>query len=156
VGSYWALSAGKDGELWSTFWLERRIAIGWPAIGDLRRFASREELAKEYEAVWPGSQPGQKRNNVGQLWRFYKEIQVDDTVFVRSHGMLIGIARVTGEYEFLQNSNLLREKFHSNFFDDDYPHVRRVNWISLSGAMKQPLTVTKVTEMAGQSTEDED
>jgi restriction system protein len=154
VGNYWALSAGKDGELWSTFWLERKVAIGWSAIGDLSRFSSRDLLATAYKKTYPDDPPRRVGMTVSQLWRFCREIRKDDTVFVHSHGMLIGIAKVVGDYEFIWSNSPLRTKFHSPYFDDDYPHIRSVHWISLSGAMKQPLTVTRVTEMVDESEDD--
>jgi hypothetical protein len=68
--------------------------------------------------------------------------------------MLIGIAKIVGDYEFIPAGDPLRERFHSQYFGDDFPHVRPVHWISLSGAMKQPLTVTQVTEMMSPTSDD--
>jgi predicted Mrr-cat superfamily restriction endonuclease len=59
----WLLSAGKDGELWSTFRLEGKIAVGWSGLGDLRAFKTREDLTKAYDLAWPGQKRGVMRNS---------------------------------------------------------------------------------------------
>ncbi len=142
---FWLLSAGKDGELWPTFWIEKKIAIGWSALGDLRLIHSKDSLWKEMEKNWPYEKPKARSNSVTQVWRFYKEISKGDVVFVRAYGALIGIALVEGEYDFLRDSDPLREKFYSPYFKDYFPNVRNVRWVSLWGGMKQPLTLTKLT-----------
>lgn len=68
-------------------------------------------------------------------------------MFVRSYGYLIGTAVVEGEYDYLTEGSGLRKKFYSPYWDDDYPHVRDVIWVSLAGGMKQPLTLTKLTKL---------
>jgi predicted Mrr-cat superfamily restriction endonuclease len=142
--NYWLLSAGKDGELWPAFWNENRVAIGWSTLGDLSRFSDREELKQAVRSAWPQASSQQTVNWVAQTWRFYRGISPGDLIFVRSHGYLIGIARVEGGYEFLRQDNPMRKKFYSPYFGDDYPHVRKVSWVSLSGGMKQPLTLTRL------------
>jgi len=145
--NYWLLSAGKDGELWPTFWNEKVVAIGWSALGDLRRFESRDKLAKAYRISYPTDRPGQARNGVLQAWSFCNTVQDGELVFVRSHGALIGIGEVQGTYDFLSTSHPLRKKLNSEFFDDDFPHIRRVHWVSLWGGLKRPLAFTKLTVM---------
>jgi predicted Mrr-cat superfamily restriction endonuclease len=149
VANYWLLSAGKDGELWPMFWLEGKIAVGWSALGDLRGFNTREDLTTAYDNTWPGQKPGTIRNNVTQLWNFYNGIEQGDLVFIRSYVSLLGIALVTGDYDFLgpEPEHPLRHKFYFPFFDDYFPHVRDVRWISLGGGMKQALTLTRLTVM---------
>jgi len=142
---FWLLSAGKDGELWPAFWIEKKIAIGWSKLGDLRLIPSRDTLREQVEKLWPGQKARAYSNYATQVWRFYKEIRKGDVVFVRSYGALIGIAVVDGEYDFIKSGHPLREKFYSPYFDDYFPHVRAVRWISLGGGMKQPLTLTKLT-----------
>jgi len=142
--NFWLLSAGKDGELWPAFWLEKKIAIGWSALGDLRSISSRDALWKKTEQLWPDKKSGTYRNYVNQIWGFYKKIRCGDVVFVRSYVALIGIALVVSEYDYLEEKDPLHEKFYSPFFEDYFPHVRSVEWISLGGGMKQPLTLTKL------------
>jgi hypothetical protein len=72
-------------------------------------------------------------------------MQVGDLVFVRAYGALLGIGRIVGDYAFLQENTDLRNEFYSAYFDDSYPHVREVNWVSLWGGMKQALALTNLT-----------
>ena len=41
----------------------------------------------------------------------------------------------------------LCKRLYSPYFDDEFPHVRRVRWLSLWGGLKQSLTVTRLTLM---------
>jgi predicted Mrr-cat superfamily restriction endonuclease len=144
---FWILSAGKDGELWPAFWREKKIAIGWPAIGDLTRIASREALQERYAKIWPNESRRAQATGVSQIWRFYRALKKGDLVFIRSYVALIGVALVDGDYEFLGNTSPLRQKFRSQRFDEYWLHVRSVRWISLGGGMKQPLSLTRLTVM---------
>ena len=142
---FWLLSAGKDGELWPAFWAKKKIAIGWSALGDLRTIPSENVLRQEYTKAYPNEKPRAVGTSVSQIWRFYKEIEVGDLVFVRAYVALIGVAVVEGNYDFIDEKDPLREKFHSPSFNDYFPHVRAIRWISLGGGMKQPLSLTRLT-----------
>jgi len=102
-------------------------------------------LWQEVEKTWPDWKTGKQKNAVSQIWRFYKEIRTGDVVFVRSSVALLGIAIVDSDYDFIEGNDPLREKFYSPYFDDYFPHVRSVRWVSLGRGMKQPLTFTKLT-----------
>ena len=149
MANYWLLSAGKDGELWPTFWNEKVIAIGWSALGDLRQYPDRESLKAAYQAAYPSEKPRQVGNAVGEIWRFYLELHPGELVFVRSYGANIGIAEVKSDsdYEFLPPSDPLRKKLRSAFFRDDFPNIRRVRWLSLWGGLKQSRAFTRLTLM---------
>lgn len=149
MANYWLLSAGKDGDLWSAFWTEDKIAIGWSAVGDLRQYDSREQLWSAFKKL-PGNRSlGNKAvgQAVGRLWTFYEGIAKGDLVFIRSYAFLIGTAIVEGDYDFLSEDNPLRHKFCSADLDDCLPHVREVRWLSLAGGMKQPGFLNSLTIM---------
>jgi predicted Mrr-cat superfamily restriction endonuclease len=143
--NYWLLSSGKDGELWPTFWNDRVVAVGWSALGDLSRFRQRDDLGQAFQTNYPKASVGQRRNNVTQLWSFCQRVQKGEIVFVRSYGAIIGIGEVQTEYEYLPPSDSLRKKLYSPYFEDEFPHVRRVRWLSLWGGLKQSLTFTRLT-----------
>lgn len=145
--NYWLLSSGKDGELWPVFWNEKLVAIGWLALGDLQQYSERGELVKVIRLQYSNYKPGQIRNAANQLWWFYKLVQKGELIFVSSYGAIIGIGEVQSDYEFIPPSNPLRKKLYSQFFDDDFPNIRRVRWLSLWGGLKQPLTFTRLTLM---------
>jgi len=145
--NYWLLSCGKDGELWPTFWNEKIVALGWSAIGDLQQYQDRQKLTKALRLMYPKDKPGQTRTAANQLWSFFNLMQKGELVFVRSYGAIIGIGEVQGGYEFVLESNTLRKKLYSPFFDEYFPNIRRVRWLSLWGGLKQPLALTRLTLM---------
>ena len=145
--NYWLLSCGKDGELWPTFWNEKVVALGYSAVGDMKQYADREEFAKAFRAIYPGWKPGQYRISMTQLWSFYERVAKGELVFVRSYGAIIGIGEVQSDYEYLSAAHPLRTRLHSPYFQDDFPHIRRVRWLSLWGGLKRELAFTRLTLM---------
>lgn len=149
--NYWLLSSAKDGELWPVFWNDRVVAVGWSAVGDLRRYQDRDQVHDAIRTAYPGERPGLYQNNCTQLWSFCQRVQKEATIFVRSYGAIIGIAEVQSDYEFLSSRDPLRKRLYSPYFDDYFPHIRRVRWLSLWGELKQSLTLTKFALMQGES-----
>ena len=145
--NYWLLSSGKDGELWPIFWNEKIVAIGWSGLGDLTKYSERAQIDQAFKKLYPNSTSRQRGNNVGQIWSFYRNVKQGELVFVRSYGAIIGIGEIQSDYEFVSPQNPLRTKLHSPFHDDDYPHIRKVRWLSLWGGLKQSLAFTRLTLM---------
>ena len=145
--NYWLISAGKDGELWPTFWYKKVVAIGWSALGDLRNYKDRDQLKRAIVKNYPGIKPGTLRNTTTQTWKFCNDIKPGEVIFVRSYGAIIGIGVVQGKYDFVPKSSPLRKKLYSEYFDDEFPNIRHVRWLSLWGGLKQPLTFTRLTLM---------
>jgi predicted Mrr-cat superfamily restriction endonuclease len=146
--NYWLLSAGKDGELSSPFWLEKVNAIGWSKLGDLTLYPRRKDLEAAHRDAYPEKNPHQRGGDVSRLWSFCHLIQPGELVFIRSYAALIGIGEVQGGYEYLAPNTPLRRKLRSAFFEEEYPHIRRVRWLSLGGGMKQSGTLTRLTLMS--------
>lgn len=145
--NYWLVSAGKDGELWSAFWLEKLVAIGWSELGDLSQYEKRADLTTAHQNAYPQSNSRQRGGDVGHLWDFCNGIQPGELVFVRSYAALIGIGEVQGGYEYASPNSALRKRLRSEFFGEDFPHIRRVRWLSLGGGMKQSVALTRLTLM---------
>ncbi len=141
--NYWLLSAGKDGELWPAFWTHKLVAVGWSALGDLRKYHDYSALVKAVRKHWP-----EHKRYASQVWNFYQDIQPGELIFVRAYGALIGFGEVQGDYEFIASSNRLRRGLHSEFFGEDFAHIRRVRWLSVWGGLRQPLTLTRLKLMA--------
>jgi len=146
--NYWLISAGKDGELWSAFWLEKVVAIGWPEVGDLEQYPRRDDLNEAYRKAYPEASARQRGGAVGRLWDFVHGIQANELVFVRSYTALIGIGEVQNGYEYVAPNTALRKKLRAEFLGDDFPHIRRVRWLALGGGMKQPVALARLTLMA--------
>lgn len=147
MANYWLLSAGKDGELWPVFWTRHRIAIGWSALEDLGEHQNYPSLRDAVARVYPNKTTRAQAYCAASLWKFYKEMSQGDLVFIRSYTSLLGIALVEGPYGFLNDTDPQRKEFYSAYFDDSFPHVRDVRWVSLGGGMKQPATLNRLTVM---------
>ncbi|MBQ7760532.1 MAG: hypothetical protein IJ400_00610 [Clostridia bacterium] len=96
------------------------ICIGWSAMGDLSSVGNREELGVKYDATWPNTNTRKKGQDVGQVWRFIREMQVGDYV-VFADGEVCHIGRVTSDYYF-DNNNYENQSV-------DYANTRKVEWL---------------------------
>lgn len=108
------------------------ICIGWSAMGDLSSVGNREELGEKYDATWPNTNTRKKGQDVGQVWRFLKEMQVGDYV-VFADGDVCHIGRITSEYYF-DNASYANE-------NADYANRRKVEWLK-KGILRSDLTET--------------
>jgi 5-methylcytosine-specific restriction protein B len=104
------------------------VAIGWPKLGDLSWLdnspESKEKLQQELESKHPTTPQhlGRDRNQVAN---FVLAMQAGDYVLACDGGMVLGVAKIVGNYEFDASS--------------DFPHRRSVEWLSLSEwKMPQP------------------
>ena len=96
------------------------VCIGWSGMGDLSDVATKDELASKYDATWSDVKTRKKGQDVGQVWRFIKEMQIGDYV-VFSCGDTCHIGRITSDYYFDDTPN---ENQHP-----DYTNVRNVEWL---------------------------
>ena len=76
----WLVRAGQRGEN-EDFALSRGLAtIGWSELGDLNQYASKVDLLDALRMRHPDARPSRLQNWAGQIWAFYKTIQVGDIV----------------------------------------------------------------------------
>jgi 5-methylcytosine-specific restriction protein B len=120
---YWRIGT-SDGEQPRNRWALRRegecVAIGWADVGDLSDYekdaSSKETLIKLLGEHSPGS-PQQIGKAASQILNFAKAIAKGDAVLACDGTMVLGVGRVTGDYQFESAS--------------DFPHRRPVEWLSL-------------------------
>lgn len=94
------------------------VAIGWDELGDLRQIGcSREKLKKALDKTYPDLKKGAIPQNAGVLYRFVKEIKIDDIVIYPSKDRIVNIGRVVGEYDYVEND------------EHDYPNQRAIEWL---------------------------
>ena len=96
------------------------VCIGWSGMGDLFDITTKDELASKYDATWSDINPRKKGQDVGQVWRFIKEMQIGDYI-VFSCGNTCHIGRITSDYYFDDTAN---ENQHP-----DYTNIRDVEWL---------------------------
>lgn len=96
------------------------VCIGWSAMGDLSDISTRDELGAKYDATWPGTKARKKGQDLGQVWRFVKEMQIGDYV-VFADGDVCHIGQITSNYYF-DNTPRVNQ-------DADYANARDVKWL---------------------------
>jgi MoxR-like ATPase len=136
---YWALACGEGGRLWNRFQEEGIVAIGWDHVGDLRKYSTHEEIHNKISETLNITDP-QPKNDSLCLYQFANEMRLNDFVVAKSgRSKLLGIGRITGEYEFVESRS-------------EFKHVRKIEWIKvdpchLPDNTRLPLkTLTNVSE----------
>lgn len=114
----WMIRAGNDNVLADRVWDLNAVAIGWPEMGDLSSFKTRDAFKKRYAQVYQDDAAGSIPVNAGQLFRFVCEIQEGDyllTYIQSTREVLIGIVESPYRYD-------------QALFSESYPQVRSVKW----------------------------
>ncbi len=96
------------------------VCIGWSGMGDLTSIDTKEQLDAKHQEVYPELNVRSKGQNVGQIWRFIKEISVGDYI-VFADGDMCHIGCITSDYYFDANAYPNQS--------DDYLNVRDVKWL---------------------------
>lgn len=115
---WWMIRAGDDNEL-IPVWKEESIAsIGWPQLGDPKKYRSKEEMVAKADDVYSESKPNTRRSWINQVWRFSREIKKGDRVITYS--------KETREY-------IVGTVTESHFYDESvgnpaYPNNIKVEW----------------------------
>lgn len=94
----WVVRAGRDGEMEQHNLDHSVITVGWGAAGEiLDSLVSREDYNEYFTEV----HPGWGSSAMHQIWRFGRDIQVDDYVVMpQKRSPLLAIARVVGPYQY--------------------------------------------------------
>lgn len=102
----WVVRAGRQGEVEQHNLDHSVVTIGWGGEwgGDLDKFDDREVFGASLE-LWPEASDGTRRSVRDQIWRFGREIQVNDLVVMPQKRQeldspLIAIGRVLGPYQY--------------------------------------------------------
>lgn len=132
----WIYSPGDRACKWEEFYEKGIMAIGWGAIGDLKSFASKDEMKKKMKENFDPSLS--YKNAAHATWQFANEMAPGDIVFVKK-GMrqIVGRGVVTSEYIF--DTSMV----------EDFYNVRSVRWIN-KGEWEHPgkaamKTLTDIT-----------
>ena len=96
------------------------ICIGWSDMGDLSGISTKDELYAKYDVIYPDSKTRKKGQDIGQVWRFAKEMQVGDYVVFADENVC-HIGRIISDYFF--DDTVHEEQ------DPDYTNTRKVEWL---------------------------
>ncbi|TWU40001.1 5-methylcytosine-specific restriction enzyme B [Novipirellula aureliae] len=121
---YWRVGTrgGDDGvSHWEMMKERNVIAVGWKQLGDLSWVQAKKESRVKLKEALVEAYPNQNAIAAGQdcsqLTQFIATISEGDWVLASDGATVLGIGRVTGEYEY-------DPKF-------EFPHQRSVEWLSL-------------------------
>jgi restriction system protein len=115
----WGIHAGKFSEADGVFLEQKRIALGWEEMGDLRLLPpERDAFKQKVVETYPKEKPGSWPISAGQLFRFTHEMKSGDLiVYPSKKDRKMHIGEITGEYEY------------SPVISNSYPHQRVVKWL---------------------------
>jgi predicted Mrr-cat superfamily restriction endonuclease len=119
------------------------VALGWPWVGDLEKFKSREALSKKLDSGNRGS---------SALWSFLNGVKKGDLILAyATRNTIAYVGTITGKYEY-ETSN--RVGLSTKKGGLGYPHQRRVKWWSkpLYFSRKElPMDIAKQIGLQGQT-----
>lgn len=128
-------SAG--GSIFDDFKAKSIVALGWAEAGNLSEIVSRAEIESRLEQCFPERKPGSVATSAGQLFRFYRQIEVGNEV---------------ATYDPSRRQYLLGEIISAALFDPsidkEFPNIRKVRWKgevprdALSPASRNSLAAT--------------
>ena len=108
----------------SHFWkfLERGVvAIGWPQLGDLSRYESREAIREALPRKFPGLSQSAAAVWTDNLFGFSQELLVGDLVITYDpNERLYAVGKIAGEYTY--------DPGFFGFRENNFPNLIRVNW----------------------------
>ncbi len=114
----WGIHGGAYGEVEEIFLEQNVIAIGWPQIGNLEEYRSRDDITQAIRSAYRDKTVYSARMNAGVLYRFKQEVQNNDLViFPSKTDRHIYYGLVIKSYEYLPN------------LSQEFPNVRRVKWL---------------------------
>lgn len=124
---FWKISPGKQAYLWEEFKAKNYIAIGWNDVGDLRKFANRNEIIKEFYDVYPDSLPD-------QVLEFFYDMKKGDKVLIYGNKSIYAVGEIQSDYYYKEEES---ETYYL------YNHRRDVKWLEIPD---QPLSIEFLPE----------
>lgn len=110
-----------------SYWDEMKnggyIAIGWSALGDLRKYENQDKskLKNEITSQLKNEYPNDPRaigRTASQIISFYYNIKIGDIVVAVDGEKVLGIGRVSDSYEFRDGL--------------DFPHIIKTDWLYIT------------------------
>lgn len=134
---YWTYAPGEQACMWETFYEKGIMGIGWPELGNLTQYKSKEELQQKMAEVY--EKDSSFKNSVLAVWQFANELKVGDIVYVKQGvSKILGYGEVVSDYEYNET------------YDKEYPNIRRMNWKTKgSWDFDEKLAIKTLTDITG-------
>jgi hypothetical protein len=111
---YWLYAPGENANKWNEFFENGIMALGWDNLGDLNKYANKEEIRNELQKIHQ-TESG-KMNDTLANYEFKSEVNIGDIVIAKKGtSEYLGYGIVTSDYYF-DNSRL------------DYKSCRKIDW----------------------------
>lgn len=112
---FWLYAAGAKSCHWNEFYNQGIMAVGWNKLRNLKKYSSKEEIAKELQK--DRSDNSYPMNDSKTNWEFANEMNIGDIVYVKKglEPILLGRGVVASDYIY----DDIRNKYKS---------IRKVNW----------------------------
>jgi 5-methylcytosine-specific restriction enzyme B len=112
---YWIIAPGEKASLWDEFYEKGVIGIGWNNMGNLKDYATREELHAKLIELYPENGSKQSNNSLC-LWEFANEMNPGDIIIAKKGtDEYLGYGIITGDY-------------YRNDATSKYYNLRSVTW----------------------------
>lgn len=111
---YWLYAPGEGASMWGEFYKRGIMGLSWHELGDLREYASKNEIADKMREIYGDS--SSYKNSAHAVWQFAREIKPGDVIFVKKgRSEILGRGVVESDYEYDANGG-------------GYPHIRQAKW----------------------------
>ena len=118
----WMVWGGSEGQAEEINFTESVTSIGWGELPDLGEVTTIEEAREVWHETYPADNPERVNTQARQVHLFAQEIAEGDLVLtpLRTQRGLVAVARVTGPYEYRDQSP----------FVPHAQHIHPVEWLS--------------------------
>jgi hypothetical protein len=115
----WLIRGGGTGEREQRALAEGLTFMGWPGLGDLTDYDTRDGIRLALKAAYPDEGDRTIANWMGQVWLFRDEMAIGDYVVMplKARQGYVAIGSVTGDYEYRETE------------PNDFRHIRTVHWL---------------------------
>lgn len=140
VKKMYMVRSGSGSEIHFGKFLERGVvAIGWPQLGDLSRYESREAIREALPRIFPGLSQRAAAVWIDNLFGFSRELPESDYVITYNpNGRLYAIGKIAGKYTYDPDFFAFQENNFPNLIPVDWNPVQFKRW-ELSGSAQRAL-----------------
>ena len=111
---YWMYSPGQYASKWDEFYASGIMAIGWPEIGDLSAYETKQDIKNRMRAIYDPDMS--YKNDALATWQFAREMQTGDIVYAKR-----------GIYQLIGRGIVISDYYYDSS-EPEYPNRRKIKW----------------------------